>query len=203
MMRPRPNVVPRLCSIECEFSKPLDVSNYEQNVSFVKDLKAWSDITDKLYIWDYVTNFSNYIGPFPNFGALQQNARLFSENKVIGVFEEGAYGGQHAEFAELRAWLLAKLLWIPDVSVPSLLDDFFAGYYGAAADPVHTYFEELQALVKAPEQRLHLGSPMNAPFFTDAFFERAAKLFADAERRAADVAGRLLAWTGPGRHVSG
>nr|MCR4575609.1 DUF4838 domain-containing protein [Lentisphaeria bacterium] len=49
-IKPRHNVVPRLCTIECDFSKPLDVSKYAQNVKFVKDIEGWSSMTDKLFI---------------------------------------------------------------------------------------------------------------------------------------------------------
>jgi len=184
-LRPRKNVVPRLCSIFCEFSKPLNASSYAQNVKFCDDIRGWAAVSNKLSIWDYVTNFGHYVGPFPNFGALQENVRIFRDNNVSGVFEEGAYGGAHAEFAELRAWLLAKLLWNPDANFSALLDDFFSGYFGAAAEPIRTYFDELQALVRAPEPHLFIGSPMDAPFFNDSFFVRATMLFAEAERRVA------------------
>ncbi|MCC7493644.1 MAG: DUF4838 domain-containing protein [Fimbriimonadaceae bacterium] len=190
-LSPRPNVVPRLCTIECDFSKPLPVSTYEQNQRFVADIQGWSKVTDKLYIWDYVTNFAHYTGPHPNFGALQGNVRFFRDNKVVGLFEQGAYQGPHAEFAELRAWLLAKLLWNPDVDTAPLLDDWFGGTYGPAAELVRTYFDELQALVKGPEVRLTCYAPMTAAWYSDAFFQRAAKLFAEAEQRVKDDAPTL------------
>lgn len=185
-VRPRANVVPRLCTIECDFSRPLDQSDYPQNVRFVDDIKGWSAITDKLYIWDYTTNFGHYLAPHPNFGALQGNVQFFRDNHVVGLFEQGAYQGPHAEFAELRGWLLAKLLWNPDQPVEPLIDEFMTGYYGPAAGPVRTYFDELQALVADPSAKLFIWGPPTAPCFTDAFFERAAGLWAEAERLAAD-----------------
>ena len=190
-LRPRPNVVPRLCSIECDFSLPLDVSPYPQNVKFVDDIKGWSAITDKLYVWDYTTNFGHYIGPHPNFGCLQGNVKFFRDNSVVGLFEQGAYQSPHAEFAELRAWVLAKLLWNPEQDVKALYDDFFAGYYGPAAEPVRAYFDELQSLAASPDHVLRLWSPMTSPWYTDEFFARAATLWADAESRVAADPDRL------------
>ena len=183
-LRPRPNVVPRLCSIECDFSLPLDVSPYPQNVKFVDDIRGWSAITDKLYVWDYTTNFGHYIGPHPNFGCLQGNVKFFRDNHVVGLFEQGAYQSPHAEFAELRAWVLAKLLWNPDQDLEALYEDFFNGYYGPAAKLVRTYFDELQALVKSDEHILRIWSPMTSPWYRDEFFERSAKLWEEAERLA-------------------
>ncbi len=158
-IRPRHNVVPRLCTIECDFSQPLPKSSYPQNVRFVQDIKGWSAITDKLYVWDYTTNFHNYVGPHPNFPAIPGNIRFFRDNRVVGLFEQGANDGPHAEFGELRAWLIAKLLWNPDQAVDALLDDFFAGYYGAAAAPIREYFDKLQTLALRRDAGPHLRCP--------------------------------------------
>ena len=180
-VRPRRNVVPRLCTIECDFSLPLDVSPYAQNQKFVQDIKGWSALTDKLYIWDYTTNFAHYIGPHPNFASLQGNAKFFRDNHVVGLFEQGAYQGRHAEFAELRAWVLAKLLWNPDQDLEALYRDFFAGYYGAAAPLVRQYFDDLQRLTAPPEVPLTIWMPPTAPFYPAGFFEQALNTWKQAE----------------------
>ena len=157
------------------------MSTYEQNRKFVEDIKGWSAITDKLYVWDYTTNFGHYVSPHPNFGCLQGNAQFFRDHHVVGLFEQGAYQAPHAEFAELRAWILAKLLWNPDQDIEPLYQDFFAGYYGPAARPIRQYFDELQALVKPDENVLRIWFPPTFSYYTDAFFDRAAKLWAQAE----------------------
>jgi hypothetical protein len=159
----------------------LNVSTYEQNQKFVEDIQGWSAITDKLYVWDYTTNFGHYVSPHPNFGCLQGNVQFFRDNHVVGLFEQGAYQAPHAEFAELRAWILAKLLWDPDQDVEPLYRDFFQGYYGPAAKPIRQYFDELQALIKPDENVLRIWYPPTSPYYTDAFFDRAAKLWAEAE----------------------
>ncbi|HOG51378.1 MAG TPA: DUF4838 domain-containing protein, partial [Lentisphaeria bacterium] len=178
---PRANVVPRLCTIECDFSKPLHVSTQPQNQKFVEDIRGWSAITDKLFIWDYTTNFLHYIGPFPNFACLQGNVQFFRDNHVIGVMEQGAYEGYHGEFAELRGWLLARLLWNPDQDVKALYDDFFAGYYGAAAPMVREYFDGLQDLVASPEVYLGIYTHMTSEWLTDEFLQRGLQLWQQAE----------------------
>ncbi|MBN2450749.1 MAG: DUF4838 domain-containing protein [Lentisphaeria bacterium] len=190
-VRPRHNVVPRLCTIECDFSLPLDVSPYEQNRKFVEDIRGWSAITDKLYVWDYTTNFAHYLGPHPNFGCLQGNVRFFHDNHVVGLFEQGAYQGRHAEFAELRAWVLAKLLWNPQADVEALYRDFFPGYYGAAAPLVRQYFDELQALAAPPEVIVNIWNPPTVALYPEGFFERAAALWDEAEARVRDEPGLL------------
>ena len=185
-VRPRRNVVPRLCTIECDFSKPLDRSAYEENRKFVEELRGWNAITDKLYIWDYTTNFRAFTGPFPNVSALRGNVQLFRDNGVAGLFEQGAYQGRHADFAELKAWLLAKWLWNPDRPAGPLLDDFFHGYYGKAAPLAREYFDELHKFYEGPDACLRIFDDVRKSPLTEDFLIRAADLWRRAEELVKD-----------------
>ena len=144
-LAPRPDVMICLCSIECDFGRPIASSTYAQNVRFRDDIRIWSERSRDLYIWDYTTDFSHFLLPFPNIPALQDNIRFFRDNKAFCVFEQGAYKGWHGEFAELKAWLLAKWLWNPELDRAKLVDEFLAGYYGAAAPFVKMYLTELES----------------------------------------------------------
>jgi hypothetical protein len=145
-IKPRPNVIVRLCSIECNFREPLD---HPSNASFLADLEGWSNICQRLYIWDYTTDFQNYVNPHPNWFTLGPNVRLFQKFGVKGVFEQGAYGNYGSEMGELRAWLLAQLLWNPQQDDRALVREFLAGYYGnAAAKPIGQYLELMHAASK-------------------------------------------------------
>ena len=129
---PRDNVIVRLCSIECCFAHPLDDENCEQNADFAADIIRWSEICNHLYIWDYTTNYSNYIGPFPDFGVIQKNMQFFAEHHVTGVYEEGNYTARESdgEFAELRAYMLSRLMWDPDMDFDREMNGFLRAYYG-------------------------------------------------------------------------
>ena len=129
---PRDNVVIRLCSIECKFSAPMDSGYSEDNEEFLQDLKDWSAISDNLFVWDYTTDYSGFLLPFGNFGSIQRNLQIFAENDVIGVFEEGVSGtSANGEFAELRCYMLSRLMWDPYQDVDKLMYEFCEAYYGA------------------------------------------------------------------------
>ncbi len=181
----RHNVVPCLCTIECDFARPLDVSEFKENVSFRQDIAGWAAQTDQLYVWDYTTDFPHYTMPFGNVRALQGNLKFFRDNKVKQIFEQGAYQGYHGDFAELKAWLLAKWMWNPDLPAEPLLKDFFTGYYGKAAPFVRAYFDELHNLQIAystsADRPLRIWSGIENPAITDAFLEKAASLWTKAE----------------------
>ncbi len=145
-VKPRPNVIVRLCSIECSFSKPLAD---ERNKPFRDDIVGWSKICNRLYIWDYTTNFRHYIMPHPNLRVLGPNIRFFVDHNVKGIFEQGAYTTNGAEMAELRAWVLAKLLWDPSRDADELVDEFLEGYYGAAAPYIKKYLNTVHDAVES------------------------------------------------------
>jgi hypothetical protein len=135
-LRPRPNVIVRLCSIECSFAQPLERPD---NAGFADDIRGWSERCDRLYVWDYTTNFTHYLLPHPNYFVLGANLRFFHRHSVRGVFEQGAYQSHGGEMAELKAWLLAQLLWNPYQDDARLIGEFVRGYYGAAARYVKQY----------------------------------------------------------------
>ncbi len=82
-------------------------------------------------MWDYVVQFRNLLSPFPNLRVLQPNIQYFRDNGIQMMFQQGS-GGLMSEFVELRSYIIAKLLWNPDLDVDLLMDDFLNGYYGPA-----------------------------------------------------------------------
>ncbi len=132
--KPLPNVCIRLCSIECCFSHPLNDETCPENEKFYKDILDWNKICDRIYIWDYVTDFSYYIPTFLNFGVLRENMRFFAEHGVRGMYPEGNHNSPASgEFGELRCYLLAKLMMDPYMSTTDYyrhMDEFLAAYYG-------------------------------------------------------------------------
>ncbi len=178
-VKPRKNVVVRLCSIECCFAH--DFVSCPQNQAFLSDLRRWAQISPHLYIWDYVVNFSHYIMPYPNFGVLKSNIRTLRDNKAIGIMEQGAYQSRGGEFAELRAYLLAKLLWNPETDQDEIINDFMYGYYGRSGRYVRQYFDYLQKQV-TPQTHIHLGLRPDDPIFSDEFVRRSEELFDKAEK---------------------
>lgn len=184
-VRPRKNVIVRLCDIECCFSHALDACDSPQNRAFVGDLKAWAAIHDRIYIWDYMTNFHAYLAPYPNLDALTGNLKFFARNHVKGVYAQGNYQSP-GEFSELRAWLLAKLMWNPDADAKALLDDFLGGYYGKGAAGVKAYIDLLHK--KGREENLHLNKTpkMSSPHLDPDILRKADAILEEAERAAED-----------------
>ncbi len=143
--RPLPNVCIRLCSIECCFSHPLNDRSCPENNAFYNDILDWNKICDRIYIWDYVTDFSYYIPTFPNFDVLRENMRFFADHGVRGMYPEGNYNSpKSGEFGELRCYLLAKLMqdpYMPTTEYYRHMDEFLAAYYGAGWRYIRAYID--------------------------------------------------------------
>jgi len=163
LTKPRQNVIVQLCSIECSFSKPL---SDERNKEFRDDIVGWSKICNRLYIWDYTTNFRHHIMPHPNLRVLGPNVKFFADHNVKGIFEQGAYQSYGAEMAELRAWVLAKLLWNPNLDGQRLIDEFIDGYYGPAAPHIREYLKVTHDAVEAAGDWLGCFSKHTAKFLS-------------------------------------
>jgi hypothetical protein len=181
--KPRHNVIVRLCSIECSFSKPL---SDERNKDFRDDIIGWSKICNRLYIWDYTTNFRHYILPHPNLRVLGPNVKFFVDHNVKGLFEQGAYQSYGAEMAELRAWVLAKLLWDPTLDGQKLIDEFIAGYYGPAGPHIKEYLDITHDAVEASGDHLGCFSPHTAKFLSFETLSKGWQRLKAAEEAAQD-----------------
>jgi hypothetical protein len=156
-----------------------------------EDLEERRKIAPTLYIWDYTTNFAHYLQPFPNLFVLQENIKYYAEHSVKGVFAEGNYSpGGNGEMAALKAYILAKLLWNPNIDVEQHVREFLRAYYGRAAEPIYSYLKLLHSQVKE-NVHVHIYDPPTAPYLNDRFLEEAEKLFDEAERLAESEEVRL------------
>ncbi len=142
-VRPREDVIVRLCSIECCFGHTLDDPKCEQNVDFMNDLEAWGKICNRVYIWDYVHNYAQTLCIFPNFGVLQKNIQIFCKNNVKGIYEEGNYyiDNSDAEFAEMRTYLLSKLMQNPYLDYSAETDAYLNGVYGPGGRYIREFID--------------------------------------------------------------
>lgn len=177
--RPRRNVIIRLCSIECSFAQPLE---HDRNRAFRDDIAGWSKISRRLYVWDYVTNFAHYVQPHPNLRVLGPNVRFFVRHGVKGLFEQGNYQSFGGEFAELRAWVLARLCWDPTADDKQLIREFLSGYYGPAAPFIRRYIDLVHDQAERSGVYLNIGSPPDAPFLAPEVLWQAEELFQQAAR---------------------
>lgn len=187
-IRPRKNVAIRLCNDQVgSWKRPFTPA---ADCEIAKLVSAWSAVHNRIYIWDYNVNFSHYLAPMPNLDVMAANIRFWITNHAEGVMLQGGYQGP-AEGDELKSWVTAKLLWNPNWDEQALTQDFIWGYYGKAAPALAEYQSLLENLRRdfATDMAAPRGGiryPMDSPFFTKDFVNRANEVFARARKLAQD-----------------
>ncbi|MFK5973457.1 MAG: DUF4838 domain-containing protein [Flavobacteriaceae bacterium] len=182
--KPAENVLITLCSIECDRSAPIIL----KCVDFANDLKAWGKLTDNIRIWDYTTQFTNFLTPFPNIYTLQPNIQLFRDNNAKWVFEQHSHNP--SELFELRSYITAKLLWNPDLNFDDLLTEFTKGYYQEAGVYIKKYITQLHAKIKEDDDFFLFlyGDPSEAfsSYLSPDLLREYTLLFDEAEKAVSD-----------------
>ena len=198
---PRKNVRVRLCPIAVCEAHPYEKCSAPPTVAFVKNLAEWSKITDTLYIWHYNTDFANYLMPFPDFDEFPADIRLYQRSGVKGIFFQGAYApGGGGSDAELRSYVMAKLLWDPKLDSDALVNEWMAGVYGPAAKPMRAWFDLLHEKARDPNHHFFIFDPPTVAYLSDDVLSAGQKFFdearaaAAADPVAADYVGRASLW---------
>ena len=163
--------------MECNYAAPL---SDDSNKEFQVDIVNWSKVSQRIFIWDYITSFANYIIPFPNWFVLGPNVRaitdrlqrrplnhcctavqikFFAAHNVRGIFEEGDEGHRGGDMEELKNWLIGKMLWDPTLDPEALIQQFLGGYFGEAARYVRKYMDVMHESAAAVKYFMHEGIP--------------------------------------------
>ena len=196
---PRENVCIRVCSIrvcfmhpmtECPENKGPNNAQWTRTKLFLNDFVNWGKICDRIYVWDYTTNFRYYIAPFSNFGSLRENMQFYHENGVRGMFPQGNSQSISGEFGELRAYLLAKLMWNPYMSEEEYdrhMNEFLEAYYGAGWIYIRQFIDKTTQLAndgciniyEEPLQSITEAEYLANEFFFDNLWEKAELIAGD------------------------
>ena len=191
-VRARRNVCVRLCTIECCFLHPLeqctvddpDAPRKDYAQPFRDDIIDWGKKCDRMFIWDYVTNFSHYWMPHPNLHVLAENVRFFYENNVRGLFEQGCKASGGGEMNDLRAYLLSKAMWDPYVDDGKLRAEFLSAVYGSAAPFMDEYLETVYRAVDACGSHLYCFNHPDKPWHKMELVELCEQIFEKAKAAA-------------------
>ena len=189
-VKPRRNVIVRLCNIECPRGKAFE--DYEEceseqakyAVEFVQNIKDWSQICQRLYIWDYAVNFRFYLQPFMSFRQMAKNIRLYQRYGIQGVLEQGnfSYGGG-AALDDLKSYVIAKLLWDPNLNEEELIDEFLNCVYGKGAPYIREYID----LIRTAQTEFSIYDFPDKEYFTDALLAKSFELFEKAKQATGNV----------------
>jgi hypothetical protein len=184
-IKPGPNVTIRLCHYE--YCSAHSLEGCDSHKVFLERLKGWSEIADRITIWDYFTDFNHYLMPYPNFETFKHDVKFYADHNCIGLFAQGANVAQNGggEFSTLRAWVFAQLMWNPDQDAQALIDEFVTNVYGKAAPHIKTYIDLLHEKVKPDSVYFSIyAKPTDGGYLTPEIVQESVNLFKQAEETA-------------------
>lgn len=160
-IRPADNVTIRLCHYNYCSAHAMD--GCLNHKPFRDRFEAWKKIAKRISIWDYYTDFAHYLMPYPNFENFKNDIKWYADRGVEGVFAQGnnvpSDGG--GEFSELRAWVIAQLLWNAQKDPQALVDEFVTNVYGKAAPYISRYIQHMHDQVKTDSVHFSIWSQPN------------------------------------------
>lgn len=199
-IKPENNVQIMLCTIEEDRNKTIEESSIEalkknsNAQTFANDIKDWGKITKNIFLWDYEVDFAYSISPFPNLHVLKPNIKFFMDNHAYQHFQQANSDVGH-EFAELKTYLISKLLWNIDIDQDSIINEFLEGYYGKASPYIRQYIDTLQYYGQASKVILDIYAPptnYSKTFLSKEKIDIYSSLFDKAEKAVKDDSTYLL-----------
>ncbi len=178
--KPAPNVSIFISSIESNRQIAIPEDPASKNLN--RQILEWSAITQNLLLWDYTTQFTAYLNPFPMYDVWAPNLNYFSKF-FKGVFSQGS-GYTYGDMAELACYTQAELLWNVNADDRQLRNDFVQAYYGKAATSIGHYLEALINFRDESHARLDIyGNPVlsRKDYLSDVNIDRLSGILDQAE----------------------
>lgn len=133
--------------------------NQKEVKDFINDVKKWREKTDKTYLWDYSSNFDDYLSPIPVLTSLQQQFKFFKSLGVQGVFLN-ASGYEYATFSDVQNYVATALMKDVDLDINKLINAYFKKNYPLSAPMLSDYYirQEQQYALRDKPYNMY-GSP--------------------------------------------
>lgn len=184
-MRPRDNVIVKLC--DTRSNQALSIDN-ETNAKWRSFVESWGKVAKHLLVWDYAIVFVNPANfwPMPGEFAYGDLFRFYRKNNVAGVFMEHEHR-QLVDMYDLKYYLETKLLENPEADVEALIRDFCDRYYGPAGRFVFEARRHLDRIARERKPYItFMPKPTDYAFIRREDAVRMKDLFDAAEKAVAD-----------------
>lgn len=149
------NIMVRIAPIESKNMYPHMDSKVNPTAAYA--FAGWSAVAKNLAVWDYGTNFSSYIAPYPDWGTIQQNLKMYRDKGVRDILTQLPAHTQGTSLHDYKIFMRSELMWNVDADYKSLHNEFFENYYREAAPVMQKYFDYL-VMTYASKANLYQGS---------------------------------------------
>ena len=126
----------------------------------------WALASNRTFIWNYITNFHDFMTPFPDWYSIGPNVRYFQQHGVTGLFQEGAYQSPGSDLMEMKDYLASAMMWDPTQDDRQVISTFLTAYYGKAAPVVRLYMDTMHGSIADTSYFMGEGFPLDAAFLS-------------------------------------
>jgi len=143
-----------ISSIDIPRKVKLDLNN-----GYVKEFESkvnnWNKVCSTVYVWDYISNFDDYLTPFATLSICKTNFNFYKKLNVSGVFANGA-GYDYSTFNAVHTYVIAALMQDPTLEINQLVTNYCDFYYGKSGHIVADYIIELEKAMQTENFKLDL-----------------------------------------------
>lgn len=112
-------------------------------VELVGLINKWKQQNTKVYLWDYISNFDDYLTPYPVLYRMQSHFSFYKSLGIEGLFLNGS-GYDYSPFDDVKTYVLSALLINPELSISELTTKYFQRFYPVSGELLTNYYLDLE-----------------------------------------------------------
>ena len=148
------NVGVMISAIDLPFSPKL--ANNSAKITFENSIRAWKQCTERIYVWDYMRNFDDYLTPYPCLSHIQKRLQYYKGLGVRGIFFNGS-GYDYSLFDDVQTYVLGQLMINPSISVEDCIKRYYSSIYFTCGKTLSDYYINLENVAKNSTLQMYAG----------------------------------------------
>lgn len=146
-------------------SSHFEQKKHKKTIAFEEKINSWKKIVPKVYVWDYASNFDDYLTPFPNLYVKQKQLNFYHNLGVKGVFFNGS-GYNYSSFEDLKTYVFSVLLMNPKTDIKELVTQFYNENYPVTGSKIASYVLRIEQNLKSSQTSLNFYGGINDALYS-------------------------------------
>jgi len=141
------NIVVMLAPLTGDDRVPFNTSDVNNpNYPHRLKLESWLQNTKNMIMYNYYGSFLSGSYERPIAEKVQADMKYYRDMDVMGVMPEMVMDARIPDWSinALQFWLFQRVMWDPDADLEQLRADYIRKAYGAAAEPMSTYYDLIE-----------------------------------------------------------
>lgn len=98
----------------------------------------WKNKISAVYLWDYISNFDDYLSPYPVLNRFQNQLPYFRSIGINGIFLNGS-GYDYSPFEDIKTYVLSAMMIDPSLDSKDLVESYCKRTYPISGKLIADY----------------------------------------------------------------